>query len=258
MLCEHWHSSSSSAGDSAATLADLLAPAGHGPSSTDLSCSSPSSSSNGSPTCQQVWATISGPASGILPSGTSLKQQQQQHPSRASRVVVQALREAFLRTDAELAGTEVGEVVGTTAVTAVLAQEELFIGHTGELVDSKLLPFNSSCSSESSACVTTRQVCTLVIKSSWHSLPDSTHPLSMRTQAPADAFPMWWLCKHAHSTPLLTHILLTQLPMLLLTLLPSSFIPRPPGDSRAVLCRKGVAVPLTSDHKPGRADEMVS
>jgi hypothetical protein len=133
MLCEHWHSHSSTA-DSASSLADLLAPAGHVPSSVDLSCSSPSNSSNGSPTCQQVWATISGPASGVLPSGTSLKQQQQQHPSRASRVIVQALREAFLRTDAELAGTEVGEVVGTTAVTAVLGQDELFIGHTGELI----------------------------------------------------------------------------------------------------------------------------
>jgi serine/threonine protein phosphatase PrpC len=61
-----------------------------------------------------------------------MRQQQQQHPSRASRAVVQALREAFLRTDADLAGTEVGEVVGTTAVTAVLSQSELFIGHAGE------------------------------------------------------------------------------------------------------------------------------
>jgi serine/threonine protein phosphatase PrpC len=47
-------------------------------------------------------------------------------------VVVQALREAFLRTDADLAGTEVGEVVGTTAVTAVLSQGELFVAHCGE------------------------------------------------------------------------------------------------------------------------------
>jgi hypothetical protein len=61
-----------------------------------------------------------------------MRQQQQQHPSRACRAVVQALREAFLRTDADLAGTEVGEVVGTTAVTAVLSQSELFIGHAGE------------------------------------------------------------------------------------------------------------------------------
>ncbi|CAK7325740.1 unnamed protein product [Dovyalis caffra] len=29
------------------------------------------------------------------------------------------------------------------------------------------------------------------------------------------------------------------------------------GDSRAVLCRKGVAVPLSSDHKPDRADELL-
>lgn len=30
------------------------------------------------------------------------------------------------------------------------------------------------------------------------------------------------------------------------------------GDSRAVLCRKGTAVCLTSDHKPDRKDELVS
>lgn len=141
MLCDPWNSSSSntmesnvsSDGSPAGTLADVLARNGPAASPADLSCSSPSASSNGSsPTCQQVWATINGPAAAALPPGNSLRQQQQQHPSRASRVVVQALREAFLRTDADLAGTEVGEVVGTTAVTAVLSQGELFIGHCGE------------------------------------------------------------------------------------------------------------------------------
>lgn len=30
------------------------------------------------------------------------------------------------------------------------------------------------------------------------------------------------------------------------------------GDSRAVLCRSGVAIPLTDDHKAAREDETVS
>lgn len=165
MLCDPWHSSSSlstdsNGGSSGGTLADVLislasgAHAGGPAAATSdlLSCSSPSSTassnSGGSPTGQQVWDTINSPTAGaLLPAAGSaalrlkqLKQQQQQQqqaqhaqqPSRASRVVVQALREAFLRTDADLAGTEVGEVVGTTAVTAVMSEGELFIGHCGE------------------------------------------------------------------------------------------------------------------------------
>ena len=31
----------------------------------------------------------------------------------------------------------------------------------------------------------------------------------------------------------------------------------PAGDSRAVLCRSGVAIPLTDDHKAAREDETV-
>jgi serine/threonine protein phosphatase PrpC len=165
MLCDPWHSSSSSSNSltsdstnsSGGTLADVLVSiasglhqAGPAAAAADLlSCSSPSStasSNGGSPTCQQVWDTLNSPTAGaLLPAAGSaslrhkqLKQHQQQQaqaqqPSRASRVVVQALREAFLRTDADLAGTEVGEVVGTTAVTAVMSEGELFIGHCGEL-----------------------------------------------------------------------------------------------------------------------------
>lgn len=136
MLCDHWNSSSSSqscnSNDSSPT-STLSAQSGPmAPAAADLTCSSPSSTSSGSPTCAQVWAKINGSAAAALPQGSSMRQQQQQHPSRASRAVVQALREAFLRTDADLAGTEVGEVVGTTAVTAVLSQSELFIGHAGK------------------------------------------------------------------------------------------------------------------------------
>lgn len=168
VMCESWHSNSSAVTESSSctstvsTALDAVLAAGPLAGPADLSCSSPSSASSssngGSPTSQQVWASISAAAAvGVSQLGSSLKQQQQQ-PSKPSQCVIGALREAFLRTDADLAGTEVGEVVGTTAVTAVLSQSELFIGHC--------------------------------------------------------------------------------------------------GDSRAVLCRRGVAVPLTSDHKPGREDEM--
>lgn len=131
MLCDAWASNST---NSSSSSHDSMGPTGTSAQQAAgdlLSCSSPSStsSSSGSPTCAQVWATINGAAA---PRGSSLRQQQQQQPCRSSRVVVQALREAFLRTDADLAGTEVGEVVGTTAVTAVLSAHELFIGHCGE------------------------------------------------------------------------------------------------------------------------------
>lgn len=72
--------------------------------------------------------------------------------------IVEALRQAFQRTDDELSGTEIGELVGSTAVVAVVGPHTLHVAHT--------------------------------------------------------------------------------------------------GDSRAVLMRQGVAVPLTSDHKPDRPDEM--
>jgi serine/threonine protein phosphatase PrpC len=44
--------------------------------------------------------------------------------ARVTNAVVAALRASFLRTDAELAGTEVGEVVGSTAVVAVVGAQE--------------------------------------------------------------------------------------------------------------------------------------
>lgn len=62
---------------------------------------------------------------------------------RYSRNVKTALQSAFIATDAELAGTEVGEVVGTTAVVAVVGKTELFVAHCGELRGCLL---GSSCS----------------------------------------------------------------------------------------------------------------
>ncbi|KAF6257193.1 phosphatase 2C-like domain-containing protein [Scenedesmus sp. NREL 46B-D3] len=88
---------------------------------------------------------------------------------RYSKNVRRALQSAFVEADAELAGTEVGEVVGSTAVVAVVSKTEVFVAHCGE----------------------------------------------------------WLLLLHRQ-----LH-----------------------GDSRAVLCRKGGAIPLTSDHKPDRSDE---
>jgi hypothetical protein len=44
-----------------------------------------------------------------------------------------ALKQAFQRTDAELAGTEIGEVVGSTAVVALVGASHIYVAHCGEL-----------------------------------------------------------------------------------------------------------------------------
>ncbi len=49
-----------------------------------------------------------------------------------SQLICEALKQAFIKTDAELAGTEVGEVVGSTAVVAVVGKNEVFVAHCGE------------------------------------------------------------------------------------------------------------------------------
>lgn len=51
---------------------------------------------------------------------------------RYSKNVLRALQTAFVAADAELAGTEVGEVVGSTAVVAVVSRTEVFVAHCGE------------------------------------------------------------------------------------------------------------------------------
>eukprot|EP00877_Chromochloris_zofingiensis_P005204 jgi/Chrzof1/14685/Cz09g12010.t1 len=51
---------------------------------------------------------------------------------RTSQVISQALRQAFLKTDSELAGTEVGELVGSTAVVAVVGKNEVHVAHCGK------------------------------------------------------------------------------------------------------------------------------
>jgi hypothetical protein len=129
------------------------------------------------------------------------------HPGRHSQRVITALREAFLRTDGDLAGTEVGEVVGTTAVVAVVGQREMFVAHCGE----------------------ERVVVVMVMR----------------------AVAVW----HPHMLPAHMRAPLTRRTALLLRCPP--LLHTPPGDSRAVLCRSGAAIPLTHDHKPSRSDELV-
>ncbi|WIA23673.1 hypothetical protein OEZ85_000373 [Tetradesmus obliquus] len=51
---------------------------------------------------------------------------------RYSKNVLRALQTAFVAADAELAGTEVGEVVGSTAVVAVVSRTEVFVAHCGD------------------------------------------------------------------------------------------------------------------------------
>jgi serine/threonine protein phosphatase PrpC len=44
-----------------------------------------------------------------------------------------ALKHAFKKTDGELSGTEIGEVVGSTAVVALVGSSHIFVAHCGEL-----------------------------------------------------------------------------------------------------------------------------
>lgn len=53
---------------------------------------------------------------------------------RYSHTLRRALQSAFIRTDADLAGTEVGEVVGTTAVVAVVGRSEVYVAHCGKFM----------------------------------------------------------------------------------------------------------------------------
>ncbi len=44
-----------------------------------------------------------------------------------------ALKQAFKKTDGELSGTEIGEVVGSTAVVALVGSSHIFVAHCGKL-----------------------------------------------------------------------------------------------------------------------------
>ncbi|KAG1675229.1 hypothetical protein FOA52_016260 [Chlamydomonas sp. UWO 241] len=47
-------------------------------------------------------------------------------------LITEALRIAFLNTDAELEGTDDGEYVGTTAVVAIVAKQHIWVAHAGD------------------------------------------------------------------------------------------------------------------------------
>ena len=126
--------------------------------------------------------------------------------------------QAFLQTDAELAGTEVGELVGSTALVAVVGHSEVYLAHAGAQAAGRRGTRLAPCGGGASAAAA-RALGAL-----------SPRGGQEGQGSPGDAAASHGLC-HACA--------------------------RPAGDSRAVLSRKGVAVGLTSDHKPDRKDEAV-
>jgi serine/threonine protein phosphatase PrpC len=76
------------------------------------------------PAAADASTSYGGPPS---PSASSLATSE-----RRSEAVGRALRQAFMRTDRDLAGTEVGELVGSTALVAVVGGGEVHLAHCGD------------------------------------------------------------------------------------------------------------------------------
>ncbi|KIZ03468.1 hypothetical protein MNEG_4488, partial [Monoraphidium neglectum] len=74
-------------------------------------------------------SSYSSPLLGSCPPSPSASSQAS---DRRGEAVGRALRQAFMRTDRDLAGTEVGELVGSTAVVAVIGRGEVHLAHCGD------------------------------------------------------------------------------------------------------------------------------
>ena len=204
---------------------------GNSASSSSTTVSVRSSSGGGvfQASAAQPGSLQSAPASDEMDfeaTAASQQQQQQQHASSiglpfSANAFEHAFTEAFSKVDEEFGKKQDQSQVGTTAVVALVGDRQLYIGNCGACC--LLMTAIPSVSSpwSSTGCCTPACYCL-----STHRVPE---------------------CCSLHCV---NGVQLTGHMCHLLSACCS-------GDSRAVLCRSGMAIPLTEDHKAARDDETV-
>jgi Protein phosphatase 2C len=176
----------------------------------------------GAPHAQQPGSLQSAPASDEMDFEATAASQQQHASSIglpfSANAFEHAFTEAFSKVDEEFGKKQDQSQVGTTAVVALVGDRQLYIGNCGAW----------SCCHP-----------TVSSMSSFGDLLASVEP-HLGPAAPCASL-LTAACRLHQCILSLRHLLFACCP----------------GDSRAVLCRSGMAIPLTEDHKAARDDETV-